>query len=158
MKTFKIASSFYKKDTPSKHQDVGFIFTENAQMLGTNKNVSMTQAIIRTDKNGKINQNALPIITKKSQIPNLQWSNSDEDFERFKTLNEKLIKNILDCKYTTIVVPGGFATEKAQLPIRFAHWLQTELEEKLGIITELNVTKTGLITQSIKKSDTYNFF
>lgn len=61
------AKNNYTKDTSEKYPKYGFIFTENAEKLGTNYNVSTTQAVIRTNKQGERNPNALAIVTKKMQ-------------------------------------------------------------------------------------------
>jgi hypothetical protein len=132
------ATKNYTKDTPSQYPKFGFIFTENLEMLGTDKNVSTTQAIIRTDKEGNINRNALAIVTKKEQAANKFFEDTDEDFDLFKTTNAKLIDTIANSNFERIIVPtGGFAMEKAKLPTRFAEWLQNELQNKLGIETDL---------------------
>jgi hypothetical protein len=132
------ATKNYTKDTPSQYPKFGFIFTENLEMLGTDKNVSTTQAVIRTDKEGNINRNALAIVTKKEQAANKFFEDTDEDFDLFKTTNAKLIDTIANSNFERIIVPtGGFAMEKAKLPTRFAEWLQNELQNKLGIETDL---------------------
>jgi hypothetical protein len=118
-------------------------------MLDTSKNVSMTQAIIRTTRDGLKNLNALPIITKKLQVSGGQWSDSEEDFSEFKRLNTMLIERHLSDNWNKLVFPQGFATDKAQLPTRFAEWLQKELLNNFGLVTELNETKSGLISKSI---------
>lgn len=139
------AKNNYTKDTPEKYPKYGFIFTENAEMLGTNKNVASTQAVIRTNKQGERNPNALAIVTKKMQKAGANFTNSEADFTQFKELNTELINNIVDSKFERIIVPtGGFAMEKAQLPTRFAEWLQNELQTKLGIATELVDRGTGM--------------
>jgi hypothetical protein len=147
----EITKSNYTKDTAPDNPDVGFIFTENAEMLDTNKNVSTTQAIIRTNKDGLKNLNALPIITKKLQVAGGQWANTEEDFNEFKRLNTMLIERHLSDNWSKIVFPQGFATDKAQLPTRFAEWLQKALLDNFGLVTELNSTKTGLISKSISQ-------
>ena len=132
------ATKNYTKDTPTQYPKFGFIFTENLEMLGTDKNVSTTQAVIRTDKEGNINRNALPLVTKKEQAANKFFEDTDEDFKLFVDTNTKLINTIADSKFERIIVPtGGFAMEKAKLPTRFAEWLQNELSTKLGISTNL---------------------
>jgi hypothetical protein len=120
-------------------------------MLDTNKNVSMTQAVIRTDKNGNKNPNALPIITKKLQVAGEkgQWENTDSDYNQFVKLNTELINRIKNSNYSKLVFPQGFATDKAKLPTRFTEWLQKALLDNFGLVTELNKTKTGLISKSI---------
>jgi len=140
----------YTKDTAPNNPDTGFIFTENAEMLDTDKNVSQTQAIIRTDRNGNRNPNALAIITKKTQVAGGQWSDTDSDFKEFTRLNTELISRINNSGYSKLVFPPGFATEKAKLPTRFATWLQQELFDNFGLVTELNTTKTGLISKQIQ--------
>jgi hypothetical protein len=145
----EITKTNYTKDTAPSNPTTGFIFTENAEMLDTSKNVSMTQAIIRTTKDGLKNLNALPIITKKLQISGGQWSNSEEDFSEFKRLNTMLIERHLSDNWNKLVFPQGFATDKAQLPTRFAEWLQKELLDNFGLVTELNETKSGLISKSV---------
>jgi hypothetical protein len=151
----EITTGNYTKDTAPNNPDTGFIFTENSEMLGTNKNVSMTQAIIRTDKQGNKNPNALPIITKKFQVAGEsgQWKDTAEDFNDFKVLNTDLINKIKSSGYKKLVFPQGFATDKAKMPTRFAEWLQKALLDNFGLVTELNTTKTGLISKSIQQGE-----
>ena len=139
-----ISSQFYTKSTAPNNRDTGFIFTENAEMLGTDKNVSTTQALIRTDSKGNKNPNALPIITKKGQKAGDFWQDTDEDFNEFVRLNTEAIQSILDSKYKKLVFPTAFATDKAKLPPRFSKWLQTELEKNFNLKTELVNQETGL--------------
>jgi len=139
-----ISSQFYTKSTAPNNRDTGFIFTENAEMLGTDKNVSTTQALIRTDSKGNKNPNALPIITKKGQKAGDFWQDTDEDFNEFVRLNTEAIQSILDSKYKKLVFPSAFATDKAKLPPRFSKWLQTELEKNFNLKTELVNQETGL--------------
>ena len=139
------ARNNYNKDTAANNPKFGFIFTENAEMLGSDYNVSTTQAVIRTTKQGERNPNALAIVTKKMQKAGANFTNSEADFNQFKELNTKLINNIVNSKFERIIVPtGGFAMEKAKLPTRFAEWLQNELQTKLGIATELVDRGEGL--------------
>jgi len=151
-KTISITTGFYTKDTAPNNPNTGYVFTENSEMLGSSKNVSQTQALIRTDKKGNKNPNALPIVTKKLQKAgdDAQWKDTDADFEEFVDTNTKLIKSILDSKYEKIVFPPGFATDKAKLPKRFAEWLQTALEENFNLETDLNNTESGLLTKGLK--------
>lgn len=150
-KNVEISQTDYTKNTASDNPNIGFIFTENAEMLGSNKNVSMTQAVIRTDSNGNRNQNALAIITKKLQVAGEkgQWKDTEEDFNEFKKLNSELIQSHKNSNYTKLVFPKGFATDKAKLPTRFVEWLKKELLDNFGLVTELNSTKTGLISKSV---------
>lgn len=151
-KTISITTGFYTKDTAPNNPNTGYVFTENSEMLGSSKNVSQTQALIRTDKKGNKNPNALPIVTKKLQKAgdDAQWKDTDADFKEFVDTNTKLIKSILDSKYEKIVFPPGFATDKAKLPKRFAEWLQTALEENFNLETDLNNTESGLLTKGLK--------
>ena len=146
-----IALEYYNKDTAPNNPDVGYIFTENAEMLDTDKDVSMTQAVIRVDREGNKNPNALPIITKKKQAAGANWIDTDIDYKEFKRLNAKLIKRIKESGYKKLVFPEGFATEKAKLPYRFALWLQKELYNNFGLVTELNESQSGLISQYIEE-------
>ena len=139
------AKNNYTKDTAPNYPKYGFIFTENAEKLGTNYNVSRSQAVIRTNQQGERNPNALAIVTKKMQKVGANFTNSEADFAQFKELNTELINNIVNSKFERIIVPtGGFAMEKAKLPTRFAEWLQNELQTKLGIATELVDRGTGM--------------
>lgn len=139
------AKNNYTKDTAPNYPKYGFIFTENAEKLGTNYNVSRSQAVIRTNQQGERNPNALAIVTKKMQKVGANFTNSEADFNQFKELNTELINNIVNSKFERIIVPtGGFAMEKAKLPTRFAEWLQNELQTKLGIATELVDRGTGM--------------
>ena len=139
------AKNNYTKQTAEDYPKYGFIFTENAEKLGTNFNVSRSQAVIRTNQQGERNPNALAIVTKKMQKVGANFTNSEADFTQFKELNTELINNIVNSKFERIIVPtGGFAMEKAKLPTRFAEWLQNELQTKLGIATELVDRGEGL--------------
>ena len=148
-----ISSQFYTKSTAPNNRDTGFIFTENAEMLGTDKNVSTTQALIRTDSKGNKNPNALPIITKKGQKAGDFWQDTDEDFNEFVRLNTEAIQSILDSKYKKLVFPTAFATDKAKLPPRFSKWLQTELEKNFNLKTELVNQETGLKSINFGESE-----
>lgn len=133
----------YTKDSPLKNSNYGYVFTENLEDLGSTRNVNMTQAIIRTDSTGKRNQNVLPIITKKGGKVGEFLKDTEEDFTLFKESNTKLIQDIVNSKYESIVFPNGYATEKAKLPVRFTEWLSKEFNNKLFLETELTPNKDG---------------
>ena len=129
-------------------------------------NVTTTNNLagIRTDSKGVINNNAIGIITKKYQqnskgvfvIDEGMFKDTDSDFELFKNSNVEVFKE-LD-KFDSKIFPIGFATGKAKLPTRFALWLQTELLNRYGLVTELNSSKTGLISKSITQNKSQKIF
>jgi hypothetical protein len=76
---------------------------------------------------------------------------TEADFKEFTEVNAKLINNIKESGKVKIFFPEGFATTQAKLPTRFAKWLQKELLDNFGLVTELNEKKTGLISKKIQE-------
>ena len=80
---------------------------------------------------------------------NVHYSNSESDFEEFKSVSTELIQKIKQSGKSKVVFPEGFGTGLAKMPTRFAEWLQKELYDNFGLITELDKTKTGLISKGV---------
>jgi hypothetical protein len=143
----------YTRELVRKNQDTAYVYTENNYSITAfpDKEGGGT-AIIRPELN------AYPIVTKKkydyNTKENVDYSNTDADFEEFNSVNTELINNIKQSGKSKVVFPDGFATNAAKLPTRFALWLQKELYDNFGLVTELNKTKDGLISTSVtKKAD-----
>ena len=155
--SISITSTNYTKDTPKSDPTTAYVFTENINSIGS-KRVGGGSAVIRN------NPNAIGIITKKYYVYeedratsdikggfNQDFKDTPEDFTLFKEYNLEQFKKISE--YNNIVFPQGFGTGLAKMPTRFAEWLQAELFNRFGLITELNQSKTGLISKSIKEED-----
>lgn len=149
-KNISITPEYYTKDTPKSNPNTAYVFTEHINGIGTDRSGGGS-AIIRG------NPNAIGIVTKKRYVYqedrdttdieegyNQNFQDTDEDFELFKQVNINQFAK-LD-KYDSIVFPQGFGTGLAAMPKRLALWLQQELKDRYGLITELNPTKTGLLS------------
>ena len=146
--TFEITKKNYSLPDVRANKKIGYVYTENRYSLTYFKyRYGGGSAIIRPEPN------AYAIVTKKkydyNTKENVDYSDSDEDFKEFTETNEILINKILNSEKEKIIFPQGFATDKAKMPTRFAEWLQKELLENFGLITELNDKKTGLICKEI---------
>lgn len=144
-----ITTSNYTRKTVKDNPDTAFVFTENTHSITAFPNrQGEGSAIIRPESN------AFAIVTKKkydyNTKENIDYADTEEDFEEFKKVNTELIEKLKNSDKLKIVFPQGFATDKAKLPTRFAEWLQKELYENFGLITELNKNKTGLISKEIE--------
>jgi hypothetical protein len=158
----EISKINYTKQTPND-KSKGFFFTENLQAyLATrnrikevtelprqNKNIKLdvtavnNQAGIRFDRdNGRPNENAFAIISKKYQqndnsdsfvTEEGQFKDTDSDFKLFKKYNTEAINEAIAYNKPLVIAEAGIATGKSALPLRFAEWLNNELETKLGI-------------------------
>lgn len=106
-------------------------------------------AAVRTDAKGNITQNAYGIVVKKYQHdangrfvaqPGC-FEDTDEDFKKFKSINNIVFKDIEQSKNTNIVFPSQLALGQAALPLRFAEWLHTQLEQRFGLQTNVERSK-----------------
>lgn len=106
-------------------------------------------AAVRTDAKGNITQNAYGIVVKKYQHdangkfvaqPGC-FEDTDEDFKKFKSINNIVFKDIEQSKNTNIVFPSQIALGRAALPLRFAAWLRTQLEQRFGLQTNIERSK-----------------
>jgi hypothetical protein len=103
------------------------------------------QAGIRTDKDGNITPNAYGIVVKKYQqdengnfvAQEGTFKDTDEDFELFVTLNEDVFDRLEKSSNEVIVFPQQMALGKSALPKRFAEWLQTQLLDRFGVVSEV---------------------
>lgn len=143
-----IAKEKYTRELVRKNPDIAYIYTENTYSLTAfpDKEGKNT-AVIRPELN------AYAIVTKKkydyNTRENVDYSNSESDFEEFKSVNTELIQKIKQSGKSKVVFPEGFGTGLAKMPTRFAEWLQKELYDNFGLITELDKTKTGLISKGV---------
>ena len=144
----KITKSNYTRQEIKNNPDTAYVFTEN--------NHSITAFPDRAGGGSAIIRglsNAYAIVTKKkydyNTRENVDYTNTDANFKEFTDINTKLINDLKNSGKSEIVFPQGFATDKAKMPTRFAEWLQKELLNNFGLVTELNSTKTGLISKSI---------
>lgn len=106
-------------------------------------------AAVRTDAKGNITQNAYGIVVKKYQHdangkfvaqPGC-FEDTDEDFKKFKSINNIVFKDIEQSKNTNIVFPSQIALGRAALPLRFAAWLHNQLEQRFGLQTNIERSK-----------------
>jgi len=152
-KNVSIVKNNWTKDSPKENPNTAYIFTENINSIGSSR-VGGGSAIIRN------NPNAIGIVTKKYYVYsedratskvtggwNQDFQNTEADFDLFKKVNLEQFAKI--DKYETKIFPQGFASDLAKIPTRFAEWLQNELLSRYGLVTELNSTKTGLISKSV---------
>jgi hypothetical protein len=143
-----ITESDYTIDYVRANTDTAFVFTENTYSITAfpTRNGGGS-ALIRPEPN------AFAIVTKKkydyNTRENVDYSDSDSDFKEFVDINTKLLDKLKNSNKSKIVFPKGFATDKASMPTRFALWLQKELLNKFGLVTELNPANTGLISKSV---------
>ena len=138
----------YTKELVQKNPDTAYVYTENNYSLTAFPDkVGSGTAVIRPELN------AFAIVTKKkydyNTKENVDYSNSESDFEEFKNVNTELINKIKESGKFKIVFPEGFGTGLAKMPTRFTEWLQKELLDNFGLVTELNKTEDGLISKSV---------
>lgn len=143
-----ITKEKYTRELVRKNPDIAYIYTEN--------NYSLTAFPDKEGKNTAVIRpelNAYAIVTKKKYDydtrENVDYSNSESDFEEFKSVNTELIQKIKQSGKSKVVFPDGFGTGLAKMPTRFAEWLQQELYNNFGLVTELDKTKTGLISKGV---------
>jgi hypothetical protein len=151
----KINKGKWTKDSPKENPDTAYIFTENINSIGSTR-IGGGSAVIRN------NPNAIGIVTKKyytykenrTSKNKDQWNqnfqDTDADFEIFKKVNLEQFDKIDN--FDSIIFPDSFANSLASIPNRFALWLQNELQNRYGLITELNSKGTGLISKSISST------
>jgi hypothetical protein len=143
--SISVTKDKYTKALVQKNLNTAYVYTENNYSLTAfpNKEGKGT-AIIRPESN------AFAIVTKKkydyNTKENVDYSDTDIDFEEFKNINTELINKIKESGKSKLVFPEGFGTGLAKMPTRFAEWLQKELFNNFGLVTELNKTKDGLIS------------
>ncbi len=149
----EITKTNYTRENVRKNPNTAYVFTENTHSITAFPNTQGGgSAIIRPEPN------AFAIVTKKkydyNTRENVDYSDTPEDFAEFTEVNTKLINELKNSGKSKIVFPQGFATDKAKMPTRFAEWLQKALLDNFGLVTELNSTKTGLISKSVSPSPT----
>lgn len=106
-------------------------------------------AAVRTDAKGNITQNAYGIVVKKYQhdangkfvAQSGCFEDTDEDFKKFKSINNIVFKDIEQSKNTNIVFPSQIALGRAALPLQFAAWLHNQLEQRFGLQTNIERSK-----------------
>ena len=139
-----IGKNNWTKDSPKENLNTAYIFTENINSIGSSR-VGGGSAVIRN------NPNAIGIVTKKyyvyaedrdtSKITggwNQDFQDTKEDFELFKKVNLEQFAKI--DKYESKIFPQGFASDLAKIPTRFAEWLQSELLNRYGLVTDMSYT------------------
>lgn len=144
----EITNSKYTRADVMNNPDTAYVFTENTYSMSEFPDrVGGGTAVIRGLNN------AYGIVTRKKYDydtkEKVDYTDTPEDFQEFTEINETLIEIIKESGKSKIVFPPGFANDKAKLPTRFAEWLQTALLDNFGLVTELNDTKTGLISKSV---------
>ena len=169
MKQTEISSKGYRKGLPQENPDIDYVFTENAEVYTYTQNLregytfpnpndpkinvsdmdGTNQAGIRTDREGNLTPNAYGIVVKKYQQNAYgkfvdkegQFQDTDEDFAMFTRLNEDMFSKLQASTNTKIVFPSQMALGKAALPLRFAEWLQFELQLRFNVesVVEINL-------------------
>jgi hypothetical protein len=150
MSGVEITKVNYTRQEVQNNPNNAYVFTENTHSITAFPNRSGGgSAVIRPEPN------AFAIVTKKkydyNTRENVDYSDTETDFKEFTKVNTKLINELKNSGKSKIVFPQGFATDKAAMPTRFAEWLQKALLDNFGLVTELNSTKTGLISKSISQ-------
>lgn len=171
---------FQKKD-PQNNKNTLYIFADNLQASnevfgetigdtievkgGTKLHVGGSSAVVRTNTNGNINNNAVGLVTKKNAQNEKgvfineegYFQDTDEDLKIFEEANRRAIKKIKELllvensPYTKISMIHSLATEKAALPERFAVKLADMLWEELEISTQLTPNGKGFGLTNISK-------
>jgi hypothetical protein len=144
----EITKSNYTRKIVEDNPDTAYVFTENTHSITAFPDrIGGGSAVIRGLSN------AYAIVTKKkydyNTRENVDYSNTAADFKEFVDINTKLINDLKNSGKSKIIFPQGFGTDKAKLPTRFAEWLQKALLDNFGLVTELNSTKTGLVSKSV---------
>ncbi len=149
--TSEITKSNYTRAKVKADPNTAYVFTENTHSITAFPNrQGGGSAIIRPEAN------AFAIVTKKkydyNTRENVDYSDTEADFKEFTEVNTRLINELKNSGKSKIIFPQGFASDKAKLPTRFAEWLQKELLDAFGLVTELNANKTGLISKSVQST------
>jgi hypothetical protein len=145
----EITKGNYTRQEVQNNPNSAYVFTENTHSITAFPNKQGGgSAIIRPEPN------AFAVVTKKkydyNTKENVDYTDTPENFKEFVEINTKLIQDLKNSGKSKIVFPQGFATDKATMPKRFAEWLQKSLLDNFGLVTELNATKTGLISKSVQ--------
>jgi hypothetical protein len=145
----EITKTNYTRAKVKADPDTAYVFTENNYSITAFPNKQGGgSAVIRPE------ENAFAIVTKKkydyNTRENVDYSDTEADFKEFTEVNTKLINDLKNSGKSKIVFPQGFAVDKAEMPTRFAEWLQKALLDNFGLVTELNANKTGLISKSVE--------
>lgn len=148
----EITKKKFTREAVEADPDTAYVFTENTHSITAFPNrPGGGTAVIRGLAN------AFAIVTKKkydyNTKENVDYSDTEKDFNEFKSINTRLIEELKDSGKSKIVFPEGFGTGMAKMPTRFAKWLQKELLDNFGLVTELNSTKTGLVSSYIKSEN-----
>ena len=143
-----ITKKKYTREDVRNSPNTAFVFTENNYSITAFPNrQGGGSAVIRPE------ENAFAIVTRKKYDydtrEKVDYADTEEDFREFVEVNTRLINELKESGKSEIVFPKGFATDKAKMPTRFAEWLQGQLRDNFGLVTELNKAKTGLISKSV---------
>ena len=143
-----ITKKNYTRTQVKNSPNTAFVFTENNHSITAFPNKQgKGSALIRPE------ENAFAIVTKKKYDydtrEDVDYADTEEDFAEFVEVNTRLINELKESGKSEIVFPKGFAIDKAEMPARFAEWLQGQLRDNFGLVTELNKAKTGLISKSV---------
>ena len=125
--------------------NIGVPTTRDKVKLNVSDVNGTNQAGIRTDEKGNITPNAYGIVVKKYQQDESgkfvaqegTFKDTDEDFNIFTSLNEDMFNRLQNSQNKIIVFPQQMALGKAALPKRFAEWLQAQLLDKFGVVSEI---------------------
>lgn len=163
-------STGYHKNEPQENRDYFYLYTENLQVQSKiygfdteNESIPQTdrlqlnvssangtnQAVIRTDSNNVLTENAEGIVVKKYQQNESgdfvqyegQFEDTDSDFKAFVNANSRAFAYIRskyeNSEYSKLIVPKQMATRRSALPLRFAQWLQEKIQNELGVRYEV---------------------
>lgn len=98
-------------------------------------------------------QNVFGIVVKKYQQLNGinskfvakegQFNDTDSDFMLFQAFNKDFFEKLQLSKKKEIIMPGSIALGRSALPLRFAEWLQKEINNRLGVNYSIAKTETA---------------
>ena len=71
-----------------------------------------------------------------------QFNDTDSDFILFQAFNRDFFEKLQLSKKKEIVMPGSIALGRSALPLRFAEWLQKEINSRLGVNYSIVKTET----------------
>lgn len=105
-------------------------------------NKSTSTAIVRTDVNGKSNENAKGLITRKNRNGVNQARMTNEDLETWKQVIDADIQAIKEAlssgKYKKVIFPSSIVGELSR---QMADYLQEKLQKELGILSQVISTQ-----------------
>ena len=169
------------KGTVPRNKDTLFIFNGNLQAVnatseekigdtidvktGVQLDVKTGPAMMRTNTNKDINENAIELVISKNQQDSEghfiteNFKNTEEDKKAFIEANKRAIeriKQLIDPEngtYKKINFPKDLIIGKQQLPEEFIDILQNMLQEELGLVTSKYARIDGTMGLHVVKLD-----